>query len=350
MITILTRLILLSTISLLAVSLAAMHHEKALTGAQIIDKYVEKQEVYSELDYIKMSIISPGPSVVERRVLAVYRKNPDGGRSYLIRIVRPAEVQGVTLLAVENKMKEIDQYLYLPDVGEARRLRGKSQSGSFLGSDFTFQDLLRETPSNFRYERLEDVFINGVECYSVKARSNSQEEGNTYQYRNMYIEKEEYDLLKIDYYGQSDELLKTFSAFDYHSPQIKGITTRPRRAVMENKSKNSITVFTVIEGRIDQEIPDNLFTPKKITTWTADEVEEFIYDNGFVVNPQNCQGGKRRVFLGNRPLFKRLNFVPFHSCLWFLSRIRNIAGMNFNKTNSRIVSYNNIYQNYGNRH
>ena len=50
MITILTRLILLSTISLLAVSLAAMHHEKALTGAQIIDKYVEKQEVYSELD------------------------------------------------------------------------------------------------------------------------------------------------------------------------------------------------------------------------------------------------------------------------------------------------------------
>ena len=287
MIATVNRLLLLSTIPLLAVSLPAMHHEKTLTGAQIIDKYVEKQEVYLELDYIKMSIISPGPTILERRFLAIYKKNPDGGRSYLIRIIRPAEVEGVTLLAVENKMKEIDQYLYLPDVGEARRLRGKSQSGAFLGSDFTFQDLLRETPSNFRYERLEDVFINGVECYNVRAQTNSLDEGNPYHSRNMYIAKGEYDLLKIDYFGQTDELIKTFSAFDYHSPQIKGITTRPRRAVMENKSKNSITIFTVIEGRIDQEISDNLFTPKKIAAWTADEVDEFIYDYGFVVNPQN---------------------------------------------------------------
>ncbi len=283
----LIRLLILSSVILSAVTLSAMHHKKPLTGAQIIDKYVEKQEVYSELDYIKMSIISPGPTVLERRFLAVYKKNTEGGRSYLIRIIRPADVEGVTLLAVEDKDKEIEQYLYLPDVGTPRRLRGQGQAGAFLGSDFSFQDLLRETPSNFRYERLEDVFVNGVGCYNVRALANSEEEGNPYQYRNMYIEKEGYDLLKIEYFGQADKLMKTFNAFEYHSPKIKGVTTRPRRAVMENNDKNSITVFTVIEGRIDQEFSDDLFTPKSIADWTPDEVDEFIYDYGFVVTPQN---------------------------------------------------------------
>ena len=287
MFTKITPLLLLSTIALLTVSLSAMHHEKALTGAQIIAKYVDAQEVSSELDYIRMSIVSPGPTVVERRFLAVYKKNPDGSRSYLIRIIRPADVEGVTLLALQDANKNIKQYLYLPEVGEARKLRGKGQSGAFLGSDFTFQDLLRETPSNFTYERQQDGFVNGAECYNIRAQPGSGQEGNSYHYRNLYIDKEGFELQKIEFYGQGNELIKTFSAYDYQSNKIKGKTTRPRRAVMENKSKKSVTIFTVIEGRINEEISDELFTPKKIVDWTVDEVDEFIYDYGFVIRPQD---------------------------------------------------------------
>jgi len=279
-------LLLLSSIPMLAGSLSAMHHEKALTGAQIIDKYVNAQEVSSELDYIRMSIVSPGPTIIERRFLAVYKKNPDGSRSYLIRIIRPPDVEGVTLLALQDANKDIDQYIYLPDVGEARKLRGKGQSGAFLGSDFTFQDLLRETPSNFTYERQQDAFVNGAECYKVMSQTGSGQEENSYLYRNLFIDKEGFELQKIEFYGQGNELLKTFSAYDYQSRKIKGKTTRPRRAVMENKSKKSVTIFNVIEGRIDEEISDELFTPKKIVDWTVDEVDEFIFDYGFVIRPQ----------------------------------------------------------------
>ncbi len=281
------RLLIIFSLPMLAISLQAMHHEKPLDGTKIIEKYVEAQEVDSELDYIKMSIISPGPTILERRFLAVYKTNPNGERFYLIRIIRPADVQGVTLLAKQDSGKEIEQHLYLPDVGEARKLRGKSQSGAFLGSDFTFQDLLRETPSNFRYERQDDAFVNGVECFKVKASPASTEEGGIYLYRNLYIDKVDFEMLQIDYYGPGKELVKTFNAFDYHSSKIKGKTTRPRRAVMEDKKNNSVTVFTVIEGRVNEKISNELFTPEKIENWTADEVDEFIYDYGFVVRPQS---------------------------------------------------------------
>ena len=280
-------LLILSSIPVLLITLRAEDTAQALTGAQIIDKYVDTQEVSSELDFIRMSIVSPGPTILERRFLAVYKKNPDGGRSYLIRIIRPPDIEGVTLLSLQDANKDIDQYLYLPDVGEARKLRGKGQFGAFLGSDFTFQDLLRETPSNFTHERQQDAFVNGVDCYNVRAQPGSGQKDNPYRYRNLFIDKEGFELQKIEFYGQGNELVKTFSAFDYQSQKIKGKTTRPRRAVMENKSKNSVTIFTVIAGRIDEEISDELFTPNKIVDWTVEEVDEFIYNYGFVVWDQD---------------------------------------------------------------
>ncbi len=85
-----------------AISLSAAHHEEGIemTGRAIVDGYVETQEVDSELAYIRMTIVLPGPRLEERRFLAVYRKDPEGGRGSFIRLVRPPDVEGVTLLAI----------------------------------------------------------------------------------------------------------------------------------------------------------------------------------------------------------------------------------------------------------
>jgi hypothetical protein len=50
---------------------------------------------------------------------------------------------------------------------------------------------------------------------------------------------------------------------------------------MTNKEKNTVTVFTVVESRLNLELEKELFTPEKIKQWTADEVRQLIFDVGF---------------------------------------------------------------------
>ena len=123
---------------------------------------------------------------------------------------------------------------------------------------------MREIPRNYEYERLEDTFVTGVVCYKVRAQSNSEEDASAYIYRDLYIARDSFHLLQIDFYGPGEKLMKVLNAYDYESAKVKGATVRPHRAVMQDFDKDSSTIFTVIEGRIDEEIDADLLTPAKI--------------------------------------------------------------------------------------
>ena len=180
----------------------------------------------------------------------------------------------------------IDQYIFLPDIGQVTKISGDSKSGYFLGSDFTFEDLLREIPGNFKYERKGDTVIHGAECYTIRAFPTDGSAGSYYSYREFFIKKETFMLHQIEFYGPGDKLLKVLEAFEYNSSAVKGETVRPRHAVMTNMEKNSVTIFNVVESRLNLELDADLFTPKAIKNWTAEEVRDLIFDYGFTVTAE----------------------------------------------------------------
>src|SRR5262245_3207224 len=73
----------------------------ALTGKAIIERYVAKQDVMSEMALIAMVVSSPGGKAKEYRFLTVHRKRAEGGRDALLRVLRPHDVEGVALIVDE---------------------------------------------------------------------------------------------------------------------------------------------------------------------------------------------------------------------------------------------------------
>jgi hypothetical protein len=71
--------------------------------------------------------------------------------------------------------------------------------------------------------------------------------------------------------------------YEYGSPQVKGETTRPRRAVMVKPGDDTWTDFVVIESRLNKDIPPEIFTTKRIESWKPEEVNEFIFQFGITV-------------------------------------------------------------------
>ncbi len=258
---------------------------EGMTAEQIVSLHLSKLRTDSEMAFVRMQHKPADAPEREYRFLVAYQSY-ETGRSYFLRLVRPAEVQGVTVLAMEKDRQTVDHYFLLPTVGKMKQLVGDARHAAFLSSDYTFEDLLEEMPSWNSYERLADEEVEGLMCYRVRAAESGKAGASAYQHRDLFIDQEHLLLRKVDFYGRNGRLIKTLTATDYDSPRLRGQTTRPGQAVMTNHQTGSTTRFYVVEGRMNQKFDAELFTPERLERWTSEEVEEFIFELGLKVTAE----------------------------------------------------------------
>ncbi|MEO6212596.1 MAG: outer membrane lipoprotein-sorting protein [Vicinamibacterales bacterium] len=65
---------------------------------------------------------------------------PDGDR-LLLRFLYPNDIRGTGFLVWEHPGAEDERFLYLPSLGRVRRIAGAETQESFVGSDFTYEDI-----------------------------------------------------------------------------------------------------------------------------------------------------------------------------------------------------------------
>src|SRR5262245_339310 len=85
--------------------------DSAPAAQDIVTRYLAKQTVPSELLYASMAITAPGVPKKEYRFLVLQKRHADGRRDSLLRLVRPKDVEGVTLLARQLDAETFEQHL-----------------------------------------------------------------------------------------------------------------------------------------------------------------------------------------------------------------------------------------------
>jgi outer membrane lipoprotein-sorting protein len=65
---------------------------------------------------------------------------PDGDR-LLMRFTYPSDIRGTGFLVWEHPKGDDERFLYLPSLGRVRRIAGTEAQESFVGSDFTYEDI-----------------------------------------------------------------------------------------------------------------------------------------------------------------------------------------------------------------
>ena len=65
---------------------------------------------------------------------------PEGDR-LLIRFTYPNDIRGTSFLVWEHPDADDERFLYLPSLGRVRRIAGSEAQESFVGSDFTYEDI-----------------------------------------------------------------------------------------------------------------------------------------------------------------------------------------------------------------
>ncbi len=184
----------------------------------------------------------------------------------LTEFVAPADVQGTTTLLIENSSGSDSMFVYLPALKKVRRLASANKSDAFIGTDFSYGDVLGYKLGDWKYSKLPDAKFNGKDCYVIEATPiNDAVKGDFgYSKRRMCILKDNFVTATIDIWDTAGNPLKHIEFTDIR-PYGK---TRPGWQAMSSMAKNlqtqHMTQVSVSDFTAESALSDKLFSPQSL--------------------------------------------------------------------------------------
>lgn len=183
--------------------------------------------------------------------LKILEVSGDGDKSLTI-FDDPRDVKGTAFLSFSHILDADDQWLYLPALKRVKRISSVNKSGPFMGSQFAYEDLASFEVGKYRYTYLRDEVLVGKDTFVVDNFPNYAYSGYTRQ--RVWVDKERYIPLKVQYYDRKDELLKTLHFKQYE--QYLGQYWRAHEQHMENHQNGKLTLLKLDEYRFQTGLSD----------------------------------------------------------------------------------------------
>lgn len=207
---------------------------------------------------VVMKLVSKGGQ--ERtRGLTMLRKNvgdTGGDQKFFMYFFQPADVKDMTFMVHKYPAKDDDRWLFVPAINMVRRIAAQDRNSSFVGSDFTYEDISGRDLGDDSHALVREEKLGGRDCYVIRSTPKAEA---AYSSRLSWIDKANFLPLKEEYYDLRNELDRVFTADDVR--EIKGLPTVLKRT-MKNVQSGHLTevVFTKADYNIGLE--DSLFTER----------------------------------------------------------------------------------------
>lgn len=242
-------------VGLLSVSLWAMSNQEVALKTEAAMKGFEDSS--SEMI---MTLINSNNQMRERNMKMIVLES-DAGNKSLMTFLSPADVKGTKFLNYENIQKDDDQWLYLPALKRVKRIASKNKSGSFMGSEFSYEDLSSFSVAKYVFEGdAKFETLDGTEVYIGNRKPIDENSGYTKQ--TSWVDAKSFLIKKVEYYDRKNELLKTALFEDYK--QISGIW-RVGKMTMYNHQNEKKTVLVWKNETIKNGLQEKDFHKKVLT-------------------------------------------------------------------------------------
>lgn len=244
-----TPIIILFTVSVLNAQERITDEDEARAIFENVDE--RRNSINTESAEMSM-VITDSRNRTRSRTMQFWSKI-EGEDSYsLIIFSDPGNVRGTGFLSV-NEDGNTTQRLYLPSVGRIQSISSGERDDSFMGSDFTYEDLGDQDPDDYDFEWLEEH----DEIYKVRA---SKPKSEQYDYVEFEIDKERYTLLQIDYFDQEGAQIKRLEAENFE--QLTDQLWSPSKMTMFDLIEERNTVIEWNNRKINVQVEDWRFTER----------------------------------------------------------------------------------------
>jgi outer membrane lipoprotein-sorting protein len=179
----------------------------------------------------------------------------------------PATVKGTRFLTMDNDKGKSDQWIYLPALGKVRRIASSESGGSFMGTDFSYDDmsLMSRDVSEDAHTLLREETLNGASCYVIQSLPKDPAD---FQYAKTvsWVDKSSYRMYKVELYNKRGAVEKLMETSAYKDVLGRDTPTQTKIATVADGT--STTIYTDII-KYDDPIPEGVFTTTYLETGRA---------------------------------------------------------------------------------
>jgi hypothetical protein len=222
----------------------------------------------------RMVITARNGSITERRIDQYAKDGPNGSRMVIV-FQSPANVAGTRFLTMDAAGGGEDRWIFLPGLGKVRRIAASEGSSSFMGTDFSYddmsmldRDIALDTHSVLREEPFDKPFDEtsngGAACYVVQSIPKDPH----YQYSKMlfWIDKSSSLLYKGELFDRRGALVKVMEVSDFRVVQDR---LTPMQTKVSTVAAGTFTTVHVEIVRYDDPVPEGVFTTAYLETGRA---------------------------------------------------------------------------------
>ncbi|UCF16056.1 MAG: outer membrane lipoprotein-sorting protein [Phycisphaerales bacterium] len=163
---------------------------------------------------MRMILMNKRGQKSERKIRMRTLEVKDDGNKSLTIFDTPRDVKGTAFLNFTHKVGDDDQWLYLPALKRVKRISSRNKSGSFMGSEFSYEDISSQEVEKYSYKWIRDEIYEGRECFVLEYYP-VDKKNSGYARQVTWLDKGEYRVWKVEYYDRKNSLLKTLTIQGY---------------------------------------------------------------------------------------------------------------------------------------
>ncbi|WP_205849263.1 outer membrane lipoprotein-sorting protein [Natronospirillum operosum] len=202
------------------------------------------------------------------RDLVMYELEAEGTSKSIVFFRSPADVAGTSYLSHDHDGADNDAWLYLPALGQVRRVAAGDRAGAFMGSDFSYSDMDGMEIDWWQYRLLDDSqTVNDHPVWHLEAvphpdHADQVLEETGYERARIWVRQDNLVLIRGQYWLADSDRSKYFSASEL--TEIDGIWTplRLQMVTTRNGEREHSSVLSISHIEYNSHSDADLFTTR----------------------------------------------------------------------------------------
>jgi len=226
---------------------------QTLSATEIVKRADDNRRGKSSYSEIKMIIVRP----TWTRDIGI--KSWSKGEDYsLALITSPARDKGQAFLK-----RQKDLWNWQPSIGRMIKMSSSVMGQSWMGSDFTNDDMVRESSvvNDYTHQLEKTEKVREFDCYKI-ILTPKEDAAVVWGKVISWISKTDFVEIKTEFYDEDNELVNTFNSYDIKSYGSRKLASRME--IVPADKPNQKTVMTIEKYNFDISIEDNFFSQQNM--------------------------------------------------------------------------------------
>ncbi len=228
-------------------------YSQELTATEIIQKATDKVNGKSSIGSMKMTVVRPSWS---REV--TMKSWSMGDEYYLILITEPVKDKGQTFLKRQN-----DMWNWMPSISKMIKIPPSMMSQSWMGSDFTNDDLVKMNSyvNQYTHKIIGEEVVESLNCYKLELIP-KPDAPVVWGKVLAWISKEEFYQLKLEFYDEDDVLINRQESSDIRQFSDRKL---PAKMVMTPVDEpGNQTIIEIFDNEFNIDIDESFFSQQNM--------------------------------------------------------------------------------------